>query len=179
MQSLSNAAFFHGVCEDSFERELHIELTTKRMLKPGEFLYVEGEIGSEIQSFIGLVADLQHPLARITLTSGVTVRESRSTGRMLLRDVVGKVINDSGQHAIDICDGSEFGLGFNFFCPLEKGSTVQISLDTSFGSVDILGKVMNCRRVRFDEDTHRIGIQIVGMDRISQARWKRVLLMER
>jgi hypothetical protein len=178
MQSLSNAAFFHGVCEESFDREIHVEITAKRTPTQGEFLYVEGEIGAQIHSFIGLTIDQQANSLRIGLTSGVTVRENQTNGRILLREVVGKIMTDYGQQAVEVCDGSETGLGFNFFAPLERGSTIQINLDTVCGAVDLLGKVMNCRCVRYDQESYRVGVQIVGMDRISQARWKRVLMLE-
>lgn len=178
MQSLSNAAFFHGLCEESLDREIHVELTTGKSPTQGEFLYVEGEIGPEVHSFIGLIVDIHMKTLRIALTSGVTVRENPSNGRILLREVVGKLMGDYGQEAIEICDGSETGLGFNYYGPIEKGKTLQICLDTSCGAVDLLGKVMNCRCVRFDREAYRIGVQIVGMDRISVARWKRVLMLE-
>jgi len=179
MQSLTSAAFFHGVCEESLDREIHVEVTAGRTPVQGEFLYVEGEIGAQVHSFIGLTLLQQEKSLRIALTSGVTVRENQTSGRILLREVVGKIMTEYGQQAVEVCDGSESGLGFNFYGPIERGSTIQINLDTACGAVDLLGKVMNCRCVRFDTKAYRIGVQIVGMDRISQARWKRVLQMER
>lgn len=179
MQSLSNAAIFHGVCEEALDREIHVEITAHRTPTQGEFIYVEGEIGAETHNFIGLVVDQQLKSLRVALTSGVTVRANQSTGRILLREVVGKITTEYGQQAIEVCDGSETGLGFGYYDQIDRGTTIQISLDTSCGVVDFLGKVMNCRCVRHDQTAYRVGVQILGMDRISQARWKRVLQMER
>lgn len=76
----------------------------------------------------------------------------------------------------DVLDVSPHGIGIRLNVAVEKGEPIELSIVSLSGEIVVRGEVRYCRKQDSPISEFRIGISLFDMDRITGAKWNRLLV---
>lgn len=176
LQGLNDASLHYGWVQGFQGGVLVIDAHSKKTIKNGDFLYLEVHAPMAMLVFVAYVTKVDCNHISLQISSEIEDRPLKSESRMKIEPISGSL--KFGRTTVEILarDISENGFGFateSEVKSLVEGFTI---LKTSEGEVSIEVEI---RHARFDKDLGNYvgGCLVKQMDRVSRARWGRVLGM--
>ncbi len=174
LQRLSDAKFFAGWVRTLSDSDIVIDFATGQEFEIGSkfFVTINGVHTSAVvqatlenQSTGFLTLKYDNSLRYLNTTEAV---------RRLVTGLSGTVIIDSAEIEMSISDVSVNGFGAVIDGTMNRGSIIELDIDTPFGNVTGKAEIRYCRKDSKDSLKHRIGVQFVQLGRIETARWNRL-----
>ncbi len=176
LQGLQDASLHFGWVADFSAGVITVDVSSKRGINPGDFLYLEVSAPASLLTFVAYVTQVAGTKISLQLSSEVDERALKSESRIRIRSFEGAVACPRGLSIspITVIDISENGFGFVSNAQVEVTGPCPITLSTPQGDVKLVGDV---RHVHNEKElaAHRGGVLIKDMDRVSRARWQRLL----
>ena len=175
MQCLSTASFHSGWVKVVDGSTITVHINSSRQVELGSCYHVEASAPSDRLQFLTVCVGVDLPLTILQITSTVSRAELEAESRKLLHGVVGTILIDGNQISIEVADVSEQGLGVQSREVVETGRGVELNLQTPHGPIQCLCQVRHCRVSPEILGEYRVGLKILHIDRLSRARWGRIL----
>ncbi len=173
LQGLNDAKLYTGWIATNRSGLLSIVSSSAKNPNPGDFLYVEVDIQGATVTFVAYVSVIQSKGYELKITSDVDERPSKAEPRMLVGSSSGRVQIGGVSYSITVTDISENGFGFLCLEEFPTGGC-KAMIDTANGVVTIAGDIRYCRK-DLSPDNKRGGVKILQMDRVSRARWAKLM----
>lgn len=173
MQSLKDAHIYSGWIEGAKQDYFVFAPKSKKTPTLYEQLYVEVESPFNAVAFLVTVTDIIGTRLCIKLASEVKTRPLNVEPRLQVSRINGALHQDYGTIPLSVIDISENGFG----CLSEEQLSVgqgDVSVITHHGEIKMEIQIRHSRRDQ-DGKQYRGGVKILEMDRISRARWNRLL----
>lgn len=176
LQGLQDASLHFGWVVEVAGDTILIDVKSKRAINPGGFMYLEVSAPKSMVTFVAQVKELHDSAITLQICSEVEIRSLKSESRVRTKAFEGE-IGAPGSTSMTQCtvvDVSENGFGFISKRQVEVTGPCSVVLQTVHGEINLTG---NVRHARNDKDlaAYRGGVQIMDMDRISRARWVRII----
>lgn len=175
LQRLTDARFFAGWARDLTPETLTIQLVDEHVPKPGDPFHIEirGDMVSAL--FRAKVVLVHGQYAYLHLLEAP--RFIASTEDMRIRAGEYKALaRDRGyEFAITILDVSLRGIGVLMTETRQAGDKLEIEYDSPHGPVQGVAEVRYCQPSAKDFGAYRAGLLWTHMDRLSAARWHKVV----
>ena len=175
MQSLSNASFVQGWIEMAQEGVCAVHVTSRNTPKEGNFYYVEVNGPKSLYSFVGMAEVTDPPKTRLKLSTEISVRHSEVDSRTPIRKAKANLVVDDFSEELEIIDGSSDEIGFECPVPVDVEGSYAMDLDTPAGFINAIVQVTSCGRSSNRVTAYSVLAKFVHMDRISTARWQKLL----
>jgi hypothetical protein len=176
LQGLKDASLHFGWVQESGKRSITVDVSSSRSIILGEFLYLEVSGPRALLTFIAYVAEMNGSLVKFHISSEIEQRSLKSESRVRVRTVDGEISGSrkGSPIPISILDVSEHGFGFVSQSPVQTSGTCKAVLSTVHGGIELVGHV---RYARSDKTlmAYRGGMLILEMNRVSRARWTRLM----
>lgn len=176
LQGLQDASLHFGWVQQFSGGTLTVDVNSKRSIKKGDFMYLEVSAPSALLTFVAYVTDVMGATVSLQISSEVEERGLKSESRVRIRSFEGEIgCPCNGQFSpVTIVDVSENGFGFLSQQAVEVAGQCQVVLNTVHGDIKLTGDI---RHARNDKDlaAFRGGVLIKDMDRVSRARWVRLV----
>jgi hypothetical protein len=173
MQSLQDAHIYSGWIEGAKEDFFIFAPKSKKVPVLKEQLYVEVESPFNAVAFLVVVTDHIGSRLCIKLASEVKTRPLNVEPRLQVSRINGALHHDYGTIPLSVIDISENGFG----CVSEEQLSVgqcDVSVITHHGEIKMEIQIRHSRQDP-EGKVYRGGVRILEMDRISRARWNRLL----
>lgn len=139
-------------------------------------MYLEVSAPSTLLTFVAYVTESVGSSVTLQISSEVEERELKSESRMRIRSFEGEIgCPCNGKYTtVTIVDVSENGFGFISQVAVEVAGPCEVTLRSVHGDINLSGDI---RHARNDKDlaAFRGGVLIKDMDRVSRARWVRLV----
>ena len=176
LQGLQDASLHFGWVQQFEAGVLTIDVNSKRAIKKGDFMYLEVSAPAALLTFVAYVTDAMGGTIILQISSEIEERSLKSESRVRIRSFEGEIgCPCNGKFtAVTIVDISENGFGFLSQNSVEVTGACQVTLNSVHGDIKLLGDI---RHARNDKDlaAYRGGVLIKDMDRVSRARWVRLV----
>jgi len=176
LQGLDDASLHFGwICETD-SSSVSVELSSKREIASGCFVYVEVSGPKSLLTFTASVAESISKLTKIEVASDIEQRPLKSESRTKVKVIEGEVFFIAGTEPtpISLVDVSEHGFGFVSQSPIQVTGPCKVVLKSHYGDVELIGDVRHARNDKAST-IFRAGALILEMNRVSRARWTRLL----
>ncbi len=176
LQGLQDASLHFGWVQAASGSTIAIEVSSKRSINQGDFLYLEVSAPSALLTFVAYVTDAAGSLLSLQVSSEIEERKLKSESRVRVRSFEGQIFRASAgvPTPITVVDVSENGFGFLCNGSMEVDGPHEIILESAYGDITLQG---NVRHGHTDKELamYRGGVLILEMDRVSRARWVRLV----
>ena len=165
LQGLKDASLHFGWVYDTEKRVITVEVSSTRSILMGDFLYLEVSGPRSLLTFIAYVAEIKGSFVSLQISSEIEQRALKSESRVRVRTIEGELgpMRNGAINSISIIDVSEHGFGFISQEPVEVTGPCRAVLCSIHARTD--KSLAACRA----------GMLIMEMDRVSRARWARLL----
>lgn len=174
MQSLSNSTIYNGWIREVSPPNLRVQLSKPFKESVGTYLHLEASGKSHQMQFLALCVRLEADRPVIQIVSEIVDSPLDSESRILVHGLSATVVNDGDHYGLTLIDASEYGLGGFVAEKFEIGAGLEAVIESTQGQVQCLCQVRHCRATKLRADIYRVGLKILHIDRISQARWRLV-----
>lgn len=176
LQGLQDASLHFGWVSEFSGGIVVVDVSSKRGINPGDFLYLEVSAPSSLLTFVAYVTQAAGTKISLQISSEVEERSLKSESRVRIRTFDAKIgcpCNGSVTPVV-VLDISENGFGFLSHSQVEVTGPCKMVLNSPQGDINLSGDV---RHAHSDKDlaAYRGGVLIKYMDRVSRARWQRLL----
>jgi len=175
MQSLADASFVQGFIGVANDRKCTIQVTSQKNPREGMFYYTEVTGIRNLFTFVGFTDNCTSNSAVLNLSSDISFRVLAVEVRAPIRKVEGKVSVDDEVDIVRIQDGSDTQVGFESDYPLSVDSSAELTMDSPHGLINSLVQICDCSRSGLNTRSYIIVAKFVHLDRVSQARWQKLL----
>ncbi len=176
LQGLQDASLHFGWIQQFQGGILTVDVNSKRSIKRGDFMYLEVSAPSTLLTFVAYVTDSVGSTVTLQISSEVEERGLKSESRVRIRSFEGEIgCPCNGKYTtVTIVDVSENGFGFISQGAVEVAGPCEVTLRSVHGDINLSGDI---RHARNDKDlaAFRGGVLIKDMDRVSRARWVRLV----
>jgi hypothetical protein len=174
LQGLNDASLHYGWVQGLQGGNILVEAHSKKQIKNGDFLYLEVHAPVAMLVFVAYVTKVDGNSVSLQISSEVEDRPLKSESRMKIDPISGHLKWEKSQVDIVVRDVSDNGFGFATEGEVKSLVSATTVLKTTEGEVTIDVEV---RHARFDKDlaSYVGGCLVKHMDRVSRARWGRVL----
>lgn len=174
MQRLSDAKFFSGWVRTLSDTEIVIDFPGGDWFEAGAKFFVTIN-GVQTAAAVQATLESQSP-GFITLRYDGALRYLNPTeaARRQVTGIIGVLKIDVAEIEIQVTDVSSRGFGGVIDGSLNRGTIVDIEIDTQFGNVSGKAEVRYCRQDSRDSMKHRMGFLFTQLGRIEAARWSRL-----
>jgi hypothetical protein len=175
LQGLQDASLHFGWVTSFDDGVIHVEVNSKRPINQGDFLYLEVSAANALLTFVAYVTSAAGATISLQVSSEVEERKLKSESRIRVRSFEGYVACSSGSHKqISVVDVSENGFGFVSQEQIDVTGPCGITLTSAYGDINLQGDVRHAHNDK-DLSAYRGGVLIQDMDRVSRARWVRLI----
>jgi hypothetical protein len=170
MQGLNDASMHFGWVKAFETGAIVVEISSKRVLNPGDFLFLEVSAPTSVITFVAYIVKQTADQMILQISSELEERPLKSESRLKVRSFTGQIEASE----IEIIDISPNGFGFLSNQSIRSQVVTTAVLRTPQG--DVTAKV-EVRHSITDKNsgTTRGGALLLEVDRISRARWSRML----
>lgn len=175
MQSLSDKTIYNGWIREVSPPNLRVHLSKVFRESVGTYLHFEASGKSHQMQFLALCVRLEGDRPVIQIVSEIVDFPLDSESRILIQGISATVVNDGDHHGLTVVDASDFGLGGFVAQKFQIGDGLEAVIETNQGQIQCLCQVRHCRATKLRSDIYRVGLKILHIDRISQARWRLIL----
>jgi hypothetical protein len=175
MQGLSDASMHYGWVQDYQNNLLSLEVSSKRQLNKGDFLFIEISASNRLLTFVAYIIHLQGDTIMLQVSSPIEDRGLKSESRLRVEPISASLVQNGIPHSVTVVDISDNGLGFITEDPIITSGLCEGVLFTPHGSVTVSLNVRHMRNDR-EEMVRRGGAQVLEIDRVSKARWSRLFV---
>jgi len=175
LQRLSDAKFFSGWVTDLDETEVRVRLNVAGECEPGDQFLVEifgNEVNASFKAGLSVSFDNQ---AYLTILSPIQHRAATESARLSVSDMFGNVVNEDSEVDVRVVDISRHGMGMIVRIPLTKGSQLKYKVISPVGELHGQGQVRYCRLDPSGNGLYRVGVRILELSRVDQAKWTRLI----
>lgn len=176
LQGLQDASLHFGWVTQFSGGILTVDVSSKRSIKKGDFMYIELSAPNTLLTFVAYVTDSVGTVVSLQISSEVEERMLKSESRVRVRSFDGEIgCPCNGRFTpVVIVDISENGFGFIAQQQVEIAGPCQVTLNSVHGDIKLIGEI---RHARGDKElaAYRGGVLIRDMDRVSRARWARLI----
>jgi PilZ domain len=177
VQRIRDAKLFSGWVRSFSGTTLVATLSREAQVTPGETFVFQVQGPGSVAMFTAVLELAFGMELTLNLISEVKFVKSDGTMRLLVEGMTGQLIYENYEIDVTILDLSENGAGVVTDEALEKGTGIQLVIDSPQGRVDCSGEVIYCRRLEVGNQ-YRIGMSIKPQNRVDTARWQRLLQAE-
>ena len=175
MQRLSDAKFFSGWIGGFVGSHLSMKLPPSHGLGVGDRVFVT-ICSPQCSATFQAVAVAKSPTeTTLQLETMPKYGEVTEDVRYACEATGGGLTLGSRRYEFEVGDISDKGLGGHVCTEIARGTTVGFEIDGLYGKVGGMAEVRYCRASPHKEGQFRIGLLIVEVGRIDQARWGRML----
>lgn len=173
LQGLNDAQMYTGWVQKMEAGIITITSTSPKIPNVGDFLYIEIDAPLSVVTFVAYVLNLSGNKFELKVTSDVDERPLKTESRLLVPPFDGVLKQGDLSITFTVSDVSENGVGFLSSDPFNSGKCTAI-MKSEQGAVRVDGEI---RYVRTEvvNTAYRGGMKILTMDRVSRARWARIL----
>jgi hypothetical protein len=175
LQRLSDAKFFSGWVTDLDDTELRVRLNVSGECEPGDQFLVEifgNEVNASFKAGLSVSFDNQ---AYLTILSPIQHRAATESARLSVSDMFGNVTTDETEVDVRVVDISRQGMGIIVRIPLTKGSQIRYKVISPVGELHGQAQVRYCRLDPTGNGLYRVGLRILDLTRVEQAKWHRLV----
>ena len=175
LQRLSDLRFFAGWARDLTPEAVMVLFVGAVLPEAGDNMHVH-LTGNMVAAVFGAkVVLVRGKMAQLNFTEPPRFIASSEDMRVWAGET--RAIARSGPYefAITVLDISLRGIGVLSTDPWERGDLLDIEYATPHGEVRGTAEVRYCRRSAEDPDVYRAGLMWTHMDRLSSARWHKVV----
>lgn len=173
LQGLNDAHLYTGWVTKMEKGTITVSSTSAKNPNVGDFLYIEVDAPQVVVTFVAYVLNFQGNKFDLKITSEVDERPLKTESRLLVSPFEGVLKQNDLSITFSVSDVSENGVGFYSPDPFYSGACTAVMKSVQ-GAVTIQGDVRYIRKEPNGE-LYRGGMKILVMDRVSRARWSRVL----
>jgi len=173
LQGLNDAQMYTGWVQKMEGGIITVTSTSPKNPNVGDFLYIEVDAPLSVVTFVAYVLNYQGTKFDLKVSSDVEERPLKTESRLLVPPFEGVLKQGDLSITFTVSDVSENGVGFFSSDPFYNGKCLAI-MKSEQGAIRADGEI---RYVRTETpgSAYRGGIKILTMDRVSRARWSRVL----
>jgi hypothetical protein len=175
LQRLNDAKFFSGWVTDFDEVEVRIRLNVSGECEPGDRFLVEIYGTKAVASFQAEIEIAFDNQVHLAITPPVKYRSTTETARMSVSDMYGVIEYDGSEMDARVADISREGMGLVVKSLIPKDAEVTYRIASPVGEVRGLGQVRYCRMDPSGNGLYRLGLRILQLSRIEQAKWLRLV----
>lgn len=176
LQGLQDASLHFGWVQSYESNLLTVEVSSKRAIRKGDFMYLEVSAPTALLTFVAYVTEAAGSTVAFQISSEVEERSLKSESRIRIRAFEGEINGPKSSNGsrVTVVDVSENGFGFLSQQAVEVSGPCHVVLNSVHGDIKLTGDV---RHARNDKDlaAFRGGVLITDMDRVSRARWVRLV----
>ncbi|HEY3780878.1 MAG TPA: PilZ domain-containing protein [Fimbriimonadaceae bacterium] len=176
IQRIRDAKLFSGWVRSFSGTTVVVTLNRDENVRPGESFVFQVQGPGSVAMFTAVLELAFGTELTLKLVSEVRFTKSEGSMRLLVEGMTGQLIYDEYELEVTILDLSENGAGVVTDESLEKGTGIQLIIDSPQGRVDCAGEVIYCRPL--DDNQYRIGMSIKPQNRVDTARWQRLLFSD-
>lgn len=178
LQRMKDAKFFNGwVKEFDFEQEqLAIQIYgSQAVFEPGELFMVEIHGCDRTVIAKGKVSMASEGIVAFTFAGEPISMPPREKSRIKVEGVGATMSADCGTLDVEVSDISAEGCGILSSAQVEKGTTIDLMIDSPAGPIDCKGEVRYCKTEPELQGLFRIGLLLQPLGRLEQARWNKMI----
>ncbi len=176
LQRLSDFKFFAGVVESLNDEEIKVLLQhgQSRVLRGDEFrLEITGK--EHAAGFFARVVDTRGSVATLSGFHRFVLGPRKEDVHLQMLGERCRIAFGGTNFEATSVDIAENGIGIMTPATLETRSIVEFELATPVGMVEGTGEIRHCRASSMSPNQFRAGIHLKYFDRISRARWTRLI----
>ncbi|MBI1331876.1 MAG: PilZ domain-containing protein [Armatimonadetes bacterium] len=173
LQGLNDAQMYTGWVLKMEGGVITVSSTSPKCPNVGDFLYIEVDAPATVITFVAYVLSFQSTKFELKVTSDVDERPLKTESRLLVTPFSGSLKQGDITIGITIADVSENGVGFFSDDPFNNAKCTAV-LKSEHGAVTVEGEIRYVRKEPTTQN-YRGGMKILSMDRVSRARWSKVL----
>ena len=175
MQRLSDAKFFSGWVGGFLGSHLSMKMPASAELVAGDRVFVTIVSAQCTATFTALVTGRSAVDSQLQLETPPKYGPVTEDVRYATEAMGGAITVGPKRHEFEIGDISEKGLGGYVDADLARGMNVGFEIEGLYGKVGGMAEVRYCRADPTKAGRFRVGLLIVQVGRIDQARWVRML----
>ena len=175
LQRLSDARFFSGWVAGALGNHLSVRLApgSELVLKDRVFVSLaSAEFGA---TFHAEVTGVMPSETSLMIEGTPKYGPATEDVRYCTASMAGCLASGSKRYPIEIGDISSKGLGGHVETEIARGTQVRFDIDGLYGQVGGTAEVRYCRADPVQPGRFRIGLLIIEVGRIDQARWGRMI----
>lgn len=173
LQGLNDAQMYTGWVQKLENGIITISSTSTKNPNVGDFLYIEVDSPATVVTFVAYVLNFQGTKFDLKVTSDVDERPLKTESRLLVPPFEGVLRQGDLSITFTVSDVSENGVGFLTSDPFNSGKCTAI-MKSEQGAIRVDGDIRYVR-TETPNTAYRGGMKILVMDRVSRARWSRIL----
>lgn len=175
LQRIEDAKIFSGWVQNLAQHDAVIETTACSDLRAGDEFMVQAFGHGECATFKARLRLCNGALGSFAIEGRIRFLRSKEEPRLLVYGLVAQVEDEYAPFEARVVDISPSGVGLLASVPIEKGAKVRLSLTSPVGQVEASGVVRYSRQLSDGPAEFRIGVKLDKLDRLSQARWNKLL----
>ena len=177
LQRLKDAKFFNGwVKEFDLEGEqLAIQVPVTQSSEPGDVFMVEIHGADRTVIIKAKVSMASEGIIAFTFVGEPASMPPREKARIKVEGVGATLSSPSGAIDVEVSDISLEGCGILSSVQVDKGSRIEVMVDSPAGPIDCKGEVRYCKSDAEMQGLYRIGVLLEPLGRLEQARWNKMI----
>lgn len=174
LQRLKDAKFFAGWVKDFSQDELHIKLSTKTALMLGDTFSVEVHGTDRSAIFNAMLKGQESDDLSLSISEQVRFMPSRERARLCVEGISGVFKHNGVDTPFSVSDVSLAGCGLVAPYAIQRGTKLDLDIDTPQGHVRCVGEVRYCKPDPEIPGAYRFGMLLDTMGRLEMARWSKL-----